>query len=260
MAEAFLVMGKSGSGKSTAAETLNPEKTIVICPEDKTLPFPGALIKYKTFRTANGSIDLAKSNFIPIKRIVQYNKQAVPIDPGIIDVLGYISTSRPEVQVVLIDTFTYAMADSVMREIHVDNYKKFNVFAEEFYNLANYVKTLRKNLTVIITSHLKDETDSSGVRKESFKVPAGKLTENLIVPEGLFTMVLYAGSTIVDGKPVHFFETKCNGNNTCKTPRGMFSSWYIPNDYKYVLQTYYSYYAGTEPPAMPTDFPLKNQE
>lgn len=250
MAESILIIGPSGSGKSAAIETLSPDKTIVICPEDKVLPFSGAMQKYRT-----GSWD--KSNFFPVKRIVQYDKSKVQSDPGIMDMLQYISISRPEILVVIIDTFTYAMVDSVMRDIHTDNYKKFNVFAEEIYNMINFIKKLRKNLTVIITAHVDEETDNTGTRRTSFKIPAGKLTKNNIVPEGMFTVVLYSGSSIIDGKPVHFFETKTNGFNTCKSPAGMFPQHYIPNDYKFVLQSYYAFFTGKEGPKIPDEFPIK---
>jgi len=36
----ILLIGDSGSGKSTTTKTLNPEKTIILNTEDKTLPFP----------------------------------------------------------------------------------------------------------------------------------------------------------------------------------------------------------------------------
>ena len=259
MAEFILVNGASGSGKSHAALSLNPEKSIVICPENKILPFGGAMAKYKTIIDQNGNVDLAKSNFYPINKVNQPNNNKRASDPGIYEALQFIDEERPEIKVALIDTFTYAMVESVMREINVDNYKKFNVFAQEFYELVKLIPRLRKDLFVIMTSHIEEDQDFSGVRRTSFKIPAGKLTKQTIVPEGLFTVVLFAESTMIDGKPVHFFSTVNSGTNTCKAPDGMFPAARIPNDYRFVMDCYYAFYLGKEQPKLPATFQLNQQ-
>jgi len=260
MANAFLVLGPSGGGKSTAAMTLDPKKTVVICPENKPLPFPGSLKNYQAVYKG-GVLDLDKSNFMPIDKVIQYNPNKRESEPGINEALVYISDNRPEIKVALIDTFTYGMVESVMREINVENYKKFNVFAQEFYDLVKNVPNFRDDLMIIITSHIKVDIDSSGTRHESFKIPSGKLTETLIVPEGLFSVVLYANSRqLENGETVWYFDTKTNGHNTCKSPMGMFPARFIPNDYRFVLNCYYSYFYGKDQPQLPESFPIKPEK
>ncbi|MFA6917016.1 MAG: AAA family ATPase [Parachlamydiales bacterium] len=257
MAEFILVNGQSGSGKSTAANTLNPEKTVIICPENKILPFAGAKVKYKTIIDKDGNIDMKKSNFLPINKVMQPNPGKRATDPGVFETLEYIDEQRPEIKVVLIDTFTYAMVESVMRDINVDNYKKFNVFAQEFYDLVKMIPKLRNDLFVIMTAHVDEETDFSGVRRTGFKVPAGKLTKQMLVPEGLFTVVLFSESTVLDGKPIFYFSTVNSGFNTCKSPAGMFPGNFIPNNYRFVMDCYYAYYYDKEQPKLPENWPLK---
>lgn len=273
MAEFILVNGPSGSGKSTAASTLNPEKTAIICPENKMLPFKGAKLKYNTIVGADGDIDFSKSNFLPINKVIQplaKFKARVDLgggklgtfktgsDPGVYETLEYIDECRPDIKVVLIDTFTYAMVESVMRDINIENYKKFNVFAEEFYMLVKMIPKLRNDLFVIMTAHVDEETDFSGVRRTGFKVPAGKLTKQMLVPEGLFTVVLFSESILHEGKPIYYFSTVTNGYNTCKAPVGMFPTDKIPNDYRFVMDCYYAYYFDKPTPQIPANWPFKN--
>ena len=55
----------------------------------------------------------------------------------------------------------------------------------------------------------------------------------------MFTTVLK--TVVVDGK--YLFATQTDGNDTCKSPIGLFDSMYISNDLKIVdeaLRTYYS--------------------
>lgn len=252
MAEFILVNGGSGTGKSVAAFSLNPDKTVIICPENKPLPFAGAKMKYKTIYDKNGYVDLEKSNYMPLNRVTVPNGSG-----GVYEALEFIDENRPEIKVVLIDTFTYAMVESVMRKIDVDNYKKFNEFAQEFYDLVKMIPKLRNDLFVIMTSHIDEDLDFSGVRRTGFKTPAGKLTKQMLVPEGLFTVVLFAEVINKDGQAVHCFSTKNSGTNTCKSPDGMFPGMYIPNDYRFVMDCYYAYYFGKEQPKLPEDWPLK---
>lgn len=48
MANAILIMGKSGSGKSSSIRTLEPKKTVIINVLKKRLPFKGSSQLYNT--------------------------------------------------------------------------------------------------------------------------------------------------------------------------------------------------------------------
>ena len=49
MAESILIIGESGSGKSTSARHLNPDETFWINVANKSLPFKGWKSKYPKF-------------------------------------------------------------------------------------------------------------------------------------------------------------------------------------------------------------------
>ena len=64
---------------------------------------------------------------------------------------------------------------------------------------------------------------------------AGKLIDNVVTLEGLFTTVLF--TKVRKGKDAmeYFFTTQTDGATTAKSPRGMFDTLEIPNDLNYVI-------------------------
>lgn len=63
-----------------------------------------------------------------------------------------------------------------------------------------------------------------------------KLVDNALTLEGLFSIVLYGKILKKDDKLSYGFETVNNGENTCKSPMGMFEEPFIPNDLQYVKE------------------------
>ena len=86
---------------------------------------------------------------------------------------------------------------------------------------------------VYLNSHI--ETDDYGKRKIK---TVGKALDKYITVEGLFMVVL--GTEVIDDK--YYFVTQNSGNDTLKTPEGMFPSKFIPNDLKYVEDKIRNYY------------------
>lgn len=247
MAEKVLVIGPSGLGKSYAIKFLNPEETVVICPENKSLPFQGSRKLYKTVmrkeENNNGKIlpSILKSNFIPCAKMANYSSEgwkAKLDDPGILEILYTINAKRPEIKNVIIDTMTYALLESVMDQMHNDDWKKYKVFAAEFKDVMNAINEMRDNLMVIVTSH--HDTNTKGESYESnFKQPGGKFVKDTIVPEGLFTVVLFSVKT---DQGEYRFATQSDGKNTAKSPEGMFESTLIENNYQLVRDSIFKYY------------------
>lgn len=58
-----------------------------------------------------------------------------------------------------------------------------------------------------------------------------KMIDNVLTLEGLFSIVLFGKvKKSKDTGVKYVFETQNNGENTCKSPKGMFSTFEIPND------------------------------
>ena len=60
---------------------------------------------------------------------------------------------------------------------------------------------------------------------------------NTLTLEGLFSIVLFGKvNKNDDGELEYGFETQNSGENTCKSPMGMFEDNFIPNDLQLVKQ------------------------
>ena len=99
------------------------------------------------------------------------------------------------------------------------------------------INNLPPDKIVYFLAHV--ERDANG--NEKMKT-IGKLLDEKITIEGLFTIVL---KTVVQDR--HYqFATQTNGQDTVKTPMGMFDDLLIENDLKMVDSTIREYYGISE--------------
>ena len=79
-----------------------------------------------------------------------------------------------------------------------------------------------------------DRANEKGNRKIKAKT-IGKMIDNTLTLEGLFSIVLFGKvNKNDDGVLQYGFETQNSGENTCKSPMGMFEDLFIPNDLQFV--------------------------
>jgi hypothetical protein len=77
---------------------------------------------------------------------------------------------------------------------------------------------------------MEESVDLEGSKRFKAKT-VGKMIDNALTLEGLFSVVLFCKVKKDKTTGVRYvFETMNNGENTCKSPRGMFESNEIPND------------------------------
>ena len=138
-----------------------------------------------------------------------------------------------ETPVAVIDDCQYLMANEFMRRSDERGYDKFTEIAKNFWELITMVAELPYDKVVYFLSHI--DTDVNG--KEKIKT-IGKLLDEKITVEGLFTIVLK--TKVQDGK--YSFTTQNNGNDTVKSPLGMFNKGEIDNDLKMVDNAVREYY------------------
>jgi isocitrate dehydrogenase kinase/phosphatase len=136
-------------------------------------------------------------------------------------------------KVVIIDDFVYVLAHRVMNDIDIKGYDKWTELAKEFDNLMQFIENMNEDMRVYIMTHT--DTDENGFLKMK---TAGKLIDNLLTPEGQFTIVL--GVKRTDTGSV--FITNGTAIDPYKSPMGMFSEKEIPNDLKLVDDTICDYY------------------
>ena len=210
MAELVMVLGTSGTGKSTSLRNLNPEETFVIQAAKKALPFKGWKKKF------NESNLFFSKDYAMIKKTIKF-----------------INEKRPNIKQIVIDDSSYLLTDDFMKRIpHKatggEVFEKYNEIGYNFYNLISMVEKLRDDLFVVFIAH----TDTSDNGQKHFKV-VGKMLTNMVVLEGKATYILESG--VESGK--YFFKTNSfDFGDIAKTPMGMFKEIEIENDLNMVLE------------------------
>ena len=219
MAQEILVIGESGTGKSTSMERLDYKSTFIFNVAKKPLPFRG---------WRKGYLPLNKEN-------PQGNYIATDNHATITATMKHIDDNMPHIKTVIIDDFQYLMANEYMRRANERGFDKFTDIGLHAWEVANAGKNLREDMTFVMIGHAEQSMDLQGNRRLKFKT-VGKLVDNVITMEGMFTVVLFTSVGIdPEGNTSYTFITQSDGTTTAKSPRGMFEDLNIPNDIKEVI-------------------------
>lgn len=136
-------------------------------------------------------------------------------------------------KIAVIDDFQYILGLAAMRRSLEKGWDKFSEMQFDYFQILDVLKELPDDMIVYFLSHT--ETDENGVTKIK---TIGKALDKYITIEGLFMIVL--GTRVSDGN--YYFITQTNGKDTLKTPAGMFPSYAVDNDLKYVDEKIRNYY------------------
>jgi predicted ATPase len=147
----ILIIGESGTGKSTSIRTLSTDKTGIINVTGKRLPF--------------------KHDFKVIKE---------DNCDKICRILRECSTD-----IVVVDDMQYLLAKQFMGRAKELGYQKFTDMALGYYNVISALEDMPDTKRVYFLSHI--ERDQQGNEKVK---TIGKLLDEKITVEGLFTIVL----------------------------------------------------------------------
>jgi hypothetical protein len=226
MSEIIAVVGQTGTGKSTSVESLDAKETVIIGIIDKPLPFRGWKQKYTTGIQQGG-------NFLVSHDSAQ-----------IVKVLNYVSNERPEVKQVIIDDFQYIMSTEFMNRATETGWQKFTDIAKHVWDVISTAKSLREDLKVVFLTH--DEIITENFQPKRKIKTIGKLLDDKVTLEGLFTVVLFTDVQKNKEKNGldYTFITQNDGTTTAKSPRGMFATFNIPNDLSKVITEINAYYEG----------------
>lgn len=194
-----MVMGPSGSGKSTSLRNFEEGEIGILNVASKPLPFRKKLPK----------VDNAN-----------YQK--------IYKVLG-----KPTLKAYAIDDSQYLMAFGMFDRAKETGYGKFTDIALDFKNLLTYIITQTPPDVIVYFLHHTELTDDGHVKAKT----SGKMLDNQLTVEGLFSIVLLAQT---DGANYKFI-TQSDGYTTAKSPLEMFDRE-IDNDLKFVDKTIRDYW------------------
>ena len=224
MAQGILIIADSGSGKSASIRNLKHDETFIINIANKALPFKGWKKHYKNITKENTKGNMANTSTAA----------------GIMKAMNHVNEKMPHIKTLVIDDWQYMAAFEYFDRSKEKGYDKFTDIATNIAMIAKHPKTLRDDLQVYFLTHA-EEVDVNGVKKLKAKT-VGKMIDNSLTLEGLFTIVLF-GKIITDENDElqYVFQTKSNGYDTCKSPMGMFEETFIPNDLQIVRDTILTY-------------------
>lgn len=134
---------------------------------------------------------------------------------------------------IVIDDATYLMVNEFMRTAKQTGYQKYTDMACNFNGLIEVCAGLPDDKIVYFMGH-SDQADDG---REHFKT-IGKMLDNYVTVEGRFTIVMK--TVVQDGQ--YMFSTQNNGQDTVKSPMGMFGQALIENDLKAVDETIREYW------------------
>ena len=159
-----LIIGKSGSGKSTSLRNLKKEEYSLVNVLNKDLPF----------REGRNIKGLATKDYELVKKFIKETPK----------------------NIVVVDDFGYIMTNEFVSKATETGYTKFSVIAQKFYNFVEYIKTLDGDKRVYLMMH--EEKDDSGEVKPK---TIGKLLDEKVCIEGMFTICLHC---MTDGTRHYF--------------------------------------------------------
>lgn len=222
MAKLVFIVGKSGMGKSTSIRNLDSDKTVIINSDQKDLPFP----KFST------NYNKEKGNYLQTSSVEDVMTKLKEVQ------------SDDNITTVIIDTWSRMMTDGVMAPSFVRNkgFEKWGNFSFSHYKLINIInEKLRDDLIVYLMCHPETVHDETGFPRTEIAVQGKQIKK--FFPESFSSIVLYAESVKSPGSPVQFvFRTVNGGDDTCKTPMGMFEEENIDNDLVIVNKAINEYY------------------
>jgi hypothetical protein len=215
-----MILGQSGTGKTTSLRNMNPAEVLLIQAVKKPLPFRSKEWVPCTKANPTGSI------------------LVTDCAPTIVGAMQ--RTPKP---IIVIDDFQYILANEFMRRVldpakGNEAFAKYNEIAKNAWDILMCAGRLPDSTRVYILAHTQED-ESGHVKAKSI----GKLLDEKITMEGLLTIVMR--TAVINGQ--YLFSTQNSGLDTVKTPLGMFEEMHIPNDLAAVDKCITDYYELTQP-------------
>ena len=197
-----MILGESGSGKSTSLRNFKKEDVGILNVASKPLPF----------RNTNGLVTVNKATYSMIRGAVTSPNR-----------LSYV-----------IDDAQYLMAFESFDKANITGFTKFVEMAKNYEEMLRVIQEDTSPDTIVyVMQHI--DTDENGKVKAK---TLGKMLDQQLTIEGLFSIVLLAKAD----ERRHYFVTQSDGTNPCKSPMGMFDEVEIDNDLKMVDDVIREYY------------------
>ena len=209
----ILVVGASGTGKSTSLRNLDPATTIILNTEQKQLPF----------KTAS-----------------KFKRQAMISELDAFEKYFKDGIKKEDVKVLVIESFT-ALCEMIMvkaRKLYT-GFDIFNFYNDKVSEILRVSKTA--NCYVVFIGHNQTESNDAGVIWQYCKVEGQKLKGTI---EKEFVITLFTVPRYDDKGMISYeFITGGDATRPAKGPMEMFPQR-MPNDLAEVIKLSEEYYKG----------------
>lgn len=200
-----MIIGTSGSGKTTSLEKLDPKQTFYIDADGKGLSWKGWRKQYNKENKNYFQCDAPEQIFSLMQTIDEKQKQ---------------------IKFLVIDTLNGCMVADEMRRSKEKTYDKWMDLAQSVYNIVDYSNKMRDDLTVILIGHTQTSDDGF-----TCMLTNGRKLNKICLESKMTTVLL----SRINENGEYVFETRAR-NSTAKTPRGAFDVDEIPNDITLVIE------------------------
>ena len=177
-----LVLGETGSGKTSSIKNFNTEEVGIFAVEKTFLPFKKdfKIAKHATYET-----------------------------------IMTCFKSDPKLKAYIIDDSQYLLVNEMFDKAKDSGYGKFTDIALHFRNLIHFINhNLPEDVIVYFLHHTETDSNTGKIKAKT----VGKMLDNQLTVEGCFNIVLLCS---VEGTE-HYFITQSDGYTTAKSPEGMF--------------------------------------
>lgn len=215
-----LLMGASGSGKSTSLRNLPAEETAIINITNKPMPF----------RNKDGK------TIVTLKDFYKEGEKDLSYEELYKRIIATIKATKKKI--IVIDDSSYMMTFENFEKATNKGYDKFTTMAKNYYDLIKSAISCGDEKIVYVITHEEIDDVNQLYRPKTI----GKMLSNQLVIEGLFSIVLR--SVYKNGD--YIFQTQNDGTSVCKSPMDMFEEREIPNDLYQVDKIVREYY-GFQP-------------
>ena len=205
-----MIIGTSGSGKTTSLEKLDPKQTFYIDADGKGLSWKGWRKQYNKENKNYFQCDAPEQIFSLMQTIDEKQKQ---------------------IKFLVIDTLHGRMVADEMRRAKEKAYDKWMDLAQSVYNIVDYSNKMRDDLTVILIGHTQTSDDGF-----TCMLTNGRKLNKICLESKMTTVLL----SRINDNGEYVFETRAK-NSTAKTPRGAFDVDEIPNDITLVIDALKDY-------------------
>lgn len=205
MATPVLIIGKSGSGKSTSLRNCQNDNFNLIRVLNKPLPFKGKV---------NGWFSDDYQQIM--KYLIASKARSIVIDDA-----GYLITNH------FMKGHSSAGKGNAV-------FALYNDIGDYFWNLIQFIVTKVPGDKIVYLMMHEDKDDQGEVKPKT----VGRLLDEKVCIEGMFTIVLRC----IEEGGKHLFVTQASQGAVSKSPIGMFDDLTIDNDLLLVDQKIREYY------------------